>query len=68
MDTQTTRTQRLATQLLGQPVAQWIRARREAGRSWREIAADLDTATGGELVLTHEVLRRWAATATEVAA
>ena len=54
-----TPTQALASHLLGRPVRDWIAEQRELGWSWRKIAADLDTATGGQVVVTHEALRGW---------
>ena len=51
--------QRMASLLLGKPVDVWIRERRATGRSWRLIARDLYEATGGQVDVTHEALRRW---------
>lgn len=56
--TQTT-TQRLASLLLGQPVDQWVRDRREAGDSWRRIAMQLHEITDGQVSLTGEAIRLW---------
>ncbi len=54
-----TPTQRLATVILKQPVADWIIGQRELGRSWREIADRLDHATKGEVKVSHESIRQW---------
>lgn len=57
MDTETTK-QRLASLLLGQPVAPWIRARRP-GTSWRVICAELREATKGEIDVPIQTLINW---------
>ena len=49
----------MASLLLGKPVDVWIRERRAAGRSWRLVSRDLYEATGGQVDVTHEALRRW---------
>lgn len=54
-----TPSQRLATMLLGRPVQLWIADRRAAGASWRTIANDLNTATNGQVTVTHEAVRQW---------
>ncbi len=54
-----TPTQRLATHLLGEPVAEFVTARRAEGRSWRFVARDLYDATGGQIDVTYETLRSW---------
>lgn len=51
--------QRLASVLLGQPVAPWIRARRP-GKSWRLIGAELREATKGEIDVPIQTLINWA--------
>lgn len=56
-----TPTRRLARVLLGQPVEQWIRDRRTAGKSWRRIALELRDTTNGQIDVTHETVRAWAA-------
>jgi len=53
--------QKLARLLLGRPVDQWIQERRAAGRSWRLITRDLYEATNGQIDVTHETVRAWAA-------
>ena len=45
--------------LLGEPVDKWARELRSSGRSWRLIARDLYEATGGQIDVTYEALRRW---------
>lgn len=51
--------QGLATILLGQPIHDWIAERREAGASWRAMAADLKRSTNDQIVVTYETLRTW---------
>lgn len=58
MATETT-TQRLAGLLLGEPLEEFVRTRREAKRAWRLVARDLWKATNGEVDVTHETLRTW---------
>ncbi len=55
-----TPSQRLATLLLGMPVAEWIASQRELGRTWREVAQRLDHATKGQVVVSYESVRQWA--------
>jgi hypothetical protein len=50
---------RLAEALLGQPVEQFVRTRRNSGRSWRLIARDLYDATDHQVDVTHETVRTW---------
>lgn len=59
-----TPTQRLATALLGEPVIEWIRARRPQ-TPWRRLARELYTVTKGELDVTEQTLMTWAADADE---
>lgn len=54
-----TPTQRLASLLLEQPVADWIADRRDEGRSWRLIARELQLSTNGQIDVTAETLRSW---------
>ena len=56
----TTPTQRLAGNLLGYPVAEFIQLRRESGIAWRHIARELREATSGQIDVTHETVRAWA--------
>lgn len=57
---------RLATVLLGEPVRDWVVARRTAGASWPTIAEALALATNGQVSLSKEYLRqRYAAAARE---
>lgn len=50
---------RLLDLLLGEagPLDEFVRSRREAGRSWRLVARDLYDATGEDV--TYETLRSW---------
>lgn len=59
MATETTRTQRLADHLLDGQLAEFVRERRTARHplSWRQVAEDLNEATG--LDIHHETLRVW---------
>jgi len=50
--------QRLADLLLGQPVEEWIAARRP-DTSWEKIAAELTQATQGGIEVTDMTVRRW---------
>lgn len=56
-----TPTQRLADVLLGGEGAlgEFVRSRRDAGRSWRLIARDLYEVTDRQVDVTHESLRAW---------
>ena len=54
----------LAGNLVGQPIGDWIAERRAAGASWRQIARDLNAATGGRIRATHETVRNWSRPAT----
>jgi hypothetical protein len=54
-----TPTQQLASLLLGQPVHNWIAMQRASGSSWRKIADDLRTETGGKVNVTYESVRLW---------
>ncbi len=55
--TEVTDKQRLATILLGQPVNEWIIAKRAMGMSWRSIANHLEDETA--VSVTHETVRSW---------
>lgn len=51
---------RLVDRLLrerGTDLGAWLRARREVGLAWRQIARDLEAETGVEV--SYESLRRW---------
>ena len=50
--------QRLADLLLGQPVEEWIAARRPE-TSWEKIARDLTIVTNGQIEVTDMTIRRW---------
>lgn len=50
---------RLADVLLPTTLAEFITAKRAAGRSWRLIARDLHEDTGGQVDVTPETLRNW---------
>jgi len=54
-----TPTKRLAELLLGQSVESWIATKRDAGRSWRQIADDLSEQTNGQVTVSHEAVRLW---------
>jgi len=54
-----TPTQELATLLLGQPVDEWIQARRADNQPWRIIARDLYERTNGRIDVTHQTLVNW---------
>ena len=56
-----TSTQRPASLLLDQPVDKWIQARRERGHSWRRISIELHDLTSGQVSVTGEAIRQWAA-------
>jgi hypothetical protein len=45
--------------LLGQPLQDWVIARRAAGRTWKSIATDLAEVTEGQCDLNKETLRAW---------
>lgn len=51
--------QRLASLLLGTPVAPWIRERRPE-KAWRVIGAELRDATNGEIDVPIQTLINWA--------
>ncbi len=57
--TDTTTAQRLASSLLGEPIHDWIIAKRAMGMSWRSIANHLEDETGGQVYVTHETIRAW---------
>jgi len=54
-----TPTTRLATVLLAQDVGEWLTTRREQGRNWYQLAADLSEATKGQVSVSHEAVRQW---------
>lgn len=58
--TEETTTQRLATHLLGQPVAGWITRCRADGYTWRRIADELADITDQQVRVSHETARQWA--------
>jgi len=45
--------------LLREPVEEWLGRRYAAGRSTREIAADLRTATDNRIVVSHTTIWLW---------
>jgi hypothetical protein len=51
----------LFVQLAGQPLADYVIAKRAARPrwSWKLIAEELAADTGGQVVLSHEALRQW---------
>ena len=54
-----TATQRLADVQLGIPVEAWVLQQREAGATWRTIAADLERSTAGLVAVTERTLMNW---------
>lgn len=63
-------TQALASELLGQDVAEWVRDLKSQKRpkwSWKAIAEELDHRTSGQVSVTGEAIRQWV-TASEVPA
>lgn len=48
----------LADHLLGEPLIDWLHARRP-GSSWRRLAIELGTETNGQVDVTPESLRAW---------
>lgn len=54
-----TPTQRLASTLLGQPLEEWVAARRLMRMSWKAIAAELSVSTNGQVNISRETLRGW---------
>ena len=56
-----TPTQRLAGMILGKPVKDYIAERRALGRSWRLVARDLYDATNGQIDITYQAAKNWAA-------
>jgi hypothetical protein len=48
-----------ASHILGRRVEDFIRDRRDAGRTWRQIVADLEEATGGVIRTVPETVRSW---------
>lgn len=57
-DTTPTPTLALAAELLGEPLEEWVKPRREAGQSWDRVSRDLFRATGGRCQVSRELLRR----------
>lgn len=55
--------QQLATQILGEPVHQWIANHRNGGASLFAIAVRLEQATGGAVTVSPETIRQWATVA-----
>lgn len=51
--------QRLASHLLGEPVAGWLRARRP-DKPWRQIAYELRETTNGEIDVPEQTIINWA--------
>jgi hypothetical protein len=49
--------ERLAELLLRQPLADWVRERRDSGEPWAAISRDLHIRTNGDVSLTGETLR-----------
>lgn len=59
MPSSDTPNQRLATRLLGEPVEDWVRARRPQRKSWRKIANELSQATDGLVDVSPQTLLTW---------
>jgi len=51
--------QKLAELVLNQPLSKWVATRRSEGLSWRSVAEQLATDTGGKVDVSHEALRQW---------
>lgn len=62
-----TPTHRLADLLLPTTLAEFVTAKRDAGRSWRLIARDLHEDTDGQIDVTAETLRGWFGTPDRIA-
>lgn len=54
-----TATQQLAEVHLGEPLRDWVVARRRQGLSWKSVAAELRIATNDRVQLNRETLRVW---------
>lgn len=48
----------LATEVLGEPVEDWVTRRRTLGQSWARLARDLAKETNGKCRFSRELLRR----------
>lgn len=48
----------LAGEILKTPLADWVQERRDAGKSWSAIAAELTEATNGQVTYTRQHLFR----------
>lgn len=48
----------LATEVLGEPLADWVERRRTLGQSWDRVSRDLSKATDGKCQFSRELLRR----------
>ncbi len=48
----------LASELLQQPLEEWVRDRRVLGQSWERMSRDLNRATDGRIDVSKELLRR----------
>lgn len=54
-----TATQQLAEVVLGEPLQDWVVARRQRGLSWKSVAAELAVTTNDQVQLNRETLRVW---------
>lgn len=54
-----TPTQRLADHLLGESAETWIKAKRDAGLSWRRVSLVLRDETDGQIDVTPTTLISW---------
>lgn len=61
MPTTLTPTQRLAGEVLGRPLAEYVQEKRAAKPRWpwRLIAEQLAVDTDGKVTVTHEAIRKW---------
>lgn len=69
MQPTSTATQRLASNILGSDVAEWIMERRRHPYmpSWATIAEELKQATNGQVDVSRETIRLWYQTFDQVA-
>lgn len=54
-----------AGEILGTPLDEWVKAQRDAGKSWGDVSMDLAIATNGRVRYSNEHLRRLFSTAPE---
>jgi len=51
--------QQLASSIIGEPVGPWILKRHRARCSYKDIAAELAEATGGQVRVTRQAIGLW---------